>query len=370
MAFLRFSLLWMACLAFLPTAEAERLKDLVHVDGMHHVPLVGYGIVLGLNGDGDSATSSPFTIQSIASMLNRLGVNVQASVSKMRLENAAAVMVTAELPAQIHAGQRIDVTVSSIGDASSLRGGTLLVAPLLGSDGQVYAIAQGALSVGGLQITGKASSRVQNHPTVGIISDGALVKTTPPRNMNDQQDSVLLALHQADFTTAKRIEMAINQHLGQPLAKALDPGTIRLWNPEGKMMDLMYSIENIQISPDHQAVVVINEKTGTIVIGQDVMIDTVAVAHGNISVSVTETAMVSQPQSSAFADAAGSTKVVDRTAITLDEEKAHFVVMKKQVTLQQLVNALNAVGAKPSDLIAVLQAVKTAGALHAELKVM
>lgn len=370
MAILRLLCCVLAGVLFVPAVHAERLKDLVVLNGEHSMPLVGYGIVVGLNGSGDGSNSSPFTVNSIASMLDRLGVNIKKNLSSMKPKNAAAVMVTAELPGTARPGQRIDVVVSSIGDAKSLRGGTLLVTPLQGGDGRIYAVAQGALSVGGFAVSGGAASSSKNHPTVGRISNGAVVELRPRTFLNEHQDSIILLLKNPDYSTAKRIEKALNDHFGADLAEALGPDSVKVWNPEGRVTALMAEIESIDIRPDSKAVVVIDEKTGTIVMGQNVTIDTVAVAHGNISVNITEKPEVSQPNGGFFGDNQGQTVVVPRTTLDVKEDEAKLVYLPRQVTLSSLVAALNAVGATPSDLIAVLQAIKAAGALHAELRVL
>jgi len=348
------------------TTQAERIKDLADIEGVRGNALVGYGLVVGLNGTGDSGTSSPFTINSITALLERLGVNVRADITKMKPKNIAAVMVTSELPAFARPGQELDVTVSSIGDSKSLRGGTLLVTPLLGGDGKAYAVAQGGISIGGFAISGKGASTTKGHPTAGRVPNGARVERAAPQGLFADQDHITLSLHQADFTTAKNMQRAINAVLGKGMAKAVDSRTIHVWNPEGDAIGLIAKVEQINIPIDHPAIVIVDERTGTIVMGQEVRIDSVAVAHGNITVSVTENPEVSQPQ----AFGAGQTTTVDRTGVDVTEEDAKLVVLPKTVSLSQLVSALNAVGATPSDLMAVLQAIKAAGALHAELRTM
>lgn len=347
-------------------AQAERIKDLADIEGVRSNALIGYGIVVGLNGTGDSTTSSPFTVNSITAMLERLGVNVRADISKMKPKNIAAVMVTAELPPFARPGQQIDVNISSIGDAKSLRGGTLLVTPLLGGDGKPYAVAQGSLSVGGFAAAGNAGSTTKNHPTAGRIPNGARVERAAPRGLAADQDHITLSLHRPDFTMVKQMQDAINQALGEKRARAIDSATVVVDNRDGNSVELLARLEQIDVPIDHPAVVMVDEKTGTIVMGQEVRIDTVAVAHGNISVSVTENPQVSQPN----AFAGGQTTTVDRTNVQVSEDEARLVVLPKQVSLSRLVQALNAVGATPSDLIAVLQAIKAAGALHAELRTM
>jgi len=347
-------------------AHAERIKNLADIEGMRSNALVGYGLVVGLNATGDSSNSSPFTINSITAMLERFGINVRPNITTMKPKNVAAVMVTAKLPPFARAGQEIDVTVSSLGDAKSLRGGTLLLSPLLGGNGQVYAVAQGPLSVGGFTASGNGASTTKGHPTVGRIPNGAHVEKSAPTTLSNSQDQIVLTLRNPDFITARRMRDAINRHFGSNIAQATNAGTIKVWNPEGNSVDLIAQLEQIELSADHSAVVVMDERTGTIVMGQDVRIDTVAVAHGSISISVTENPQVSQPK----AFAGGQTTTVDRTDVQVNEEEAKLVVLPKQVSLSELVNALNAVGASPSDLIAVLQAIKAAGALHAELRVI
>jgi len=362
----KFAALLMLLLLLPVSAESQRIKDLADIEGVRANALIGYGIVVGLNGTGDSTTSSPFTVNSITAMLERLGVNVRADITKMKPKNIAAVMVTAELPAFAHPGQQLDVTVSSIGDAKSLRGATLLVTPLLGGDGKVYAVAQGGLSIGGFTADGNAGSQTKNHPTAGRIPNGARIEKAAPHGLSNDQESITLSLRRADFTTAKRMQDAINRKLGDGMAQAIDSGTITVHNPTANSVELIAQLEQIDLTTDHAAIVMVDERTGTIVMGQEVRIDTVAVAHGNISVNVTENAQVSQPN----AFAAGQTTTVDRTNVQVSEDVAKLVVLPSQVSLSKLVAALNAVGATPSDLIAVLQAIQAAGALHAELRTM
>jgi len=360
-------LLSLVMLCLLPwQAQGERIKDLADIEGVRGNALIGYGIVVGLNGTGDSATSSPFTVNSITAMLEKLGVNIRADVTKLKPKNIAAVMVTSELPAFAHPGQQLDITVSSIGDAKSLRGGTLLATPLLGGDREVYAIAQGGLSIGGFTATGKASSQTKNHPTSGRIPNGARIEKAAPKGLSAEQSKVVLSLRRPDFTTAINMQKAINRVLGKGIAKATDSGTIVVQNPTANSVELISQLEQIDLAIDHPAIVMVDERTGTIVMGQEVRIDTVAVAHGNISINVTENPEVSQPN----AFAGGQTTTVDRTNVQVTEDEAKLVVLPKQVSLSKLVSALNAVGATPSDLIAVLQAIKAAGALHAELRTM
>lgn len=346
--------------------QAERIKDLADIEGVRGNALIGYGLVVGLNGTGDSGTSSPFTINSITALLERLGVNVRADITKMKPKNIAAVMVTSDLPPFSRPGQQLDVTVSSIGDSKSLRGGTLLVTPLLGGDGKPYAVAQGGLSVGGFAISGNGGNTVKNHPTAARIPNGARVERAAPHGLHPEQDKIILSLRRPDFTSAKNMQDAINRKLGEGMARATDSSTVKVWNPGSNAVELIASLEQIDVAIDHAAIVIVDERTGTIVMGQEVRIDTVAVAHGNITVSVSENPEVSQP--GAFAG--GQTTTVDRTDVNVEEDEAKLVVLPEQVSLAELVAALNAVGATPSDLMAVLQAIKAAGALHADLRTM
>lgn len=355
------------CLLLSPLqAQAERIKDIADVEGVRGNALIGYGLVVGLNGTGDSSTSSPFTINSITSLLERLGVNVRADISKLKPKNIAAVIVTSELPPFARPGQMLDVTVSSIGDSKSLRGGTLLVTPLLGGDGKPYAVAQGGLSIGGFAAAGKGGSQTKNHPTAGRIPNGARIEKAAPRGLSAEQPQITLSLRRPDFTTAKNMQDAINQKIGAGLARAIDPATVMVMNSQGNAIELIALVEQIHVGIDHQAIVIVDERTGTIVMGQEVRIDTVAVAHGNITVSIAESPQVSQPN----AFAGGQTTTVESTELEVTEDEAKLVVLPRQVSLSELVAALNAVGATPSDLMAVLQAIKAAGALHADLRTM
>lgn len=364
-----FTLLALLLLLIMPiTASAERIKDIANVEGVRGNALVGYGLVVGLNGTGDNAITSPFSVYSVLSMLEKLGVRLRDKIviASTLPKNIAAVMVTAELPPFARPGQKLDITISSLGDSTSLRGGTLLVTPLLGGDGQIYAVGQGSISIGGFTAGGQGASLVKNHPTAGRIPNGADIEKSAPNGLKIDQDKIILNLRVADFTTAKRMADAINAHFGDGMAQALSAGSISVENPTSNAVSLIAELEGIDVTTDHPAVVVIDERTGTIVMGSEVRIDTVAVAHGNISVAVTETPEVSQPN----AFGGGTTTTVPRTNIQVTEEKAKLVVLNRKVSLSTLVNALNSVGATPNDLIAVLQAIKAAGALHAELRTM
>jgi flagellar P-ring protein precursor FlgI len=345
---------------------ASRIKDLTSVEGVRQNQLIGYGLVVGLNGTGDTLNNIPFTRQSLQAMLERLGVNIRGQT--LRTGNVAAVMVTANLPPFGTQGTRIDVTVSAMGDAKSLQGGTLLVTPLLGADGNVYGVAQGSLAIGGFQAEGDAAKITRGVPTVGRISNGAIIEREIDFALN-RLPNLRLALRNADFTTAKRIAAAINDYIGQPTAEPLDPSTVQLMIPKqfaGKVVALLTEIEQLQIEPDLPAKIVIDERSGIIVMGRDVRVSTVAVAQGNLTVSINETPQVSQP--GPFSR--GQTRVVPRTQVGVQEDGKKLALVKEGVSLQQLVDGLNALGIGPRDMIAILQAIKAAGAIQADIEVM
>ncbi len=347
------------------TLQAARIKDLVTVEGVRSNLLVGYGLVVGLKGTGDG-DQTKFTVQSVVNMLQRFGIRVPKE--QVKLKNAAAVVVTAELPPFVKPGQRVDVLVSSIGDAKSLQGGTLLLTPLQGPDGKVYALAQGPVSIGGFGAAGAGAAVQVNHPTVGRVPNGAIVERTVPVDLNGK-DSLRLSFRETDFTTVSRAVTAINAYLKGRYARALDGRTIKLTVPpryRGRVVALLAEIGDLEVMPDVPARVVIDERTGTVVMGENVRISRVAVAHGNLSVEIRETPQVVQPQPFA----GGETVVVPRTEIRAREEKARIVIFEEGASIGELVRALNAVGATPRDLIAVLQAIKAAGALQAELVIM
>jgi len=348
-------------------AAASRIKDLAAIEGVRENQLVGYGIVVGLNGTGDSLNNAPFTKQSLQAMLERMGVNTRGA--NMRTANVAAVMVTANLPPFSTQGSRIDVSISALGDAKSLQGGTLLVTPLIGADGEAYAIAQGALAVGGFTAKGDAASVTRGVPTSARIANGAIVEREVEFKLGTQA-AVRLALRNPDFTTARRIAMAINDLIGQPSAEPLDPSTVRLTLPpkfNGNIVDLITDIEQLAVEPDLPAKVVIDEATGIIVMGQDVRVSTVAVAQGNLTVTVSETPEASQP--APFSR--GETVVLPRTQVTVDDGgKKKLGIIHQTVSLRELVDGLNALGVGPRDMITILQAIKAAGALQAEIEVM
>ncbi len=353
-----------------PANAASRIKDIIDFEGVRENMLVGYGLVVGLNGTGDGLDSAIFTRQSLAGMLERLGVNTRDQIDDLQSDNVAAVMVTAVLPPFARNGTRVDVSVSALGDSSSLLGGTLLVTPLLGADGDVYAVAQGQLAVGGFAIGGDAQTITKGVPTSGRIANGAIVEKEVGFELAALRETHL-ALRNPDFTTARRVSQAINAFLGTTASQAIDPGTVRLTVPEdyrSRVVDLITDIEQLRIRPDEVARVIIDEQNGVIVMGQNVRISTVAIAQGNLTIRVTETPQVSQP--APFAQA-GNTEVVDRTNIEIDEgEDRRLTVLDTGVSLQDLVNSLNTLGVGPRDMISILQAIKAAGALHAEIEVM
>src|SRR6478736_7057684 len=364
---------WAGCamllaLAFSATSASatSRIKDLANIEGVRQNQLIGYGLVVGLNGTGDTLNNVPFTKQSLTAMLERLGVNVRGAT--MRTGNVAAVMVTANLPAFGTQGSRIDITVSALGDSKSLQGGTLLVTPLLGADGNVYAVGQGSVAINGFQAEGEAAKITRGVPTVGRIANGAIIEREIDFALN-RLNQVRLALRNADFTTAKRIAAAINDFIGASTAEPLDQSTVQVNVPQqyaGNVVSLLTEIEQLQIEPDLAAKIVIDERSGIIVMGRDVRVSTVAVAQGNLTVTISETPQVSQP--APFSR--GQTRTVPRTKIGVQEDGKKFAVVREGVSLQQLVDGLNALGIGPRDLIAILQAIKAAGAIQAEIEVM
>lgn len=350
----------------LPTlAFAVRIKDLTEIEGVRANQLVGYGLVVGLNGTGDSKNTQ-FTIQSLLNMMERMGLTVEAG--KVEVDNVAAVIVTAELPPFARAGGRIDVAVSSVGDATNLAGGTLLMTPLKGADGQYYAVAQGPLVVGSLAFGGKAAKVQKNHPTSGRVPDGAIVEREIHSNFADLAQ-LNYRLKDNDFTTLTRMTQVVNDYFGAPVADAIDAVAMQVTPPpayRGRLADLVAEIEMLDVEPDAPARIVVNEKTGTIVMGSDVRISTVAVSHGNLSLVIGESADVSQPAPLSE----GQTVVVPQTSVDVSEEKGNLIVMNMGVNIGDVASALNAIGASPRDLIAIFQAIKASGALHAELVVL
>ncbi len=349
-----------------PNTSMSRIKDLAEVEGVRQNQLVGYGLVVGLQGTGDSLNNSPFTRQSLTAMLERLGVNTRGA--NLRTANVAAVMVTANLPAFSTQGTRLDVTVSALGDANSLEGGTLLVTPLLGADGEVYAVAQGSVAVAGFGFEGDAARIQRGVPTVGRISNGALIEREIEFSLAEKRQ-LRLALRNPDFTTARRIATAINDFIGDDAAAPSDPSTVHLQIPRsygGNMIELLTEIEQLRVEPDQPAKIVVDERSGIIVMGRDVRVSTVAVAQGNLTVTITEDPQVVQPLP--FSD--GETAIVPRTSIEVFGEDGQLAMVPEGVTLRELVDGLNALGIGPRDLIAILQAIKAAGALQADIEVM
>jgi len=359
-----------ASLIALVPAEAyafSRIKDLVDVEGIRDNMLVGYGLVVGLNGSGDSLINAPFTQQSLITMLERLGVNARGET--MQTKDIAAVMVTANLPAFAAQGTRIDVSVSALGDAKSLQGGTLLVTPLAGADGGVYALAQGPVSIGGFTASGAAASVTRGVPTAGRIANGAIVEREVGFSLA-AQTQLRLSLHNPDLTTATRIAGAINAYLGNAVAAVDDPATVHIQVPttyHGGVVGLLTDVQQLKVDPDEPARVVIDEQSGIIVMGADVRISTIAIAQGNLTIKVTETPQASQP--GPFSN--GTTQVLPRTDIQIDDGKGNkMAVLNEGVSLQKLVDGLNALGVGPRDIISILQAIKAEGALQADIQVI
>jgi flagellar P-ring protein precursor FlgI len=351
------------------TAElhAARIKDIAGFRGVRSNQLVGYGLVVGLAGSGDS-DSTIFTVQSISSMLEKMGVTVKPE--EIKVKNVAAVMVTAELPPFARMGSRLDALVNSIGDSKALQGGTLLMTPLKGADGQVYAVGQGPVSTGGFTVGANSGDKVQkNFTTVGRIVQGAVVEKEIPFNLN-QKDTLTLALHQPDFTTATRMAEAINAGLLENAAFPQDSGTVQIAVPPkylGNIAQLIASVEVLSVTPDNISRVVINERTGTVIMGESVRISTVAIAHGNLSVEIKTSFNVSQPMPFS---GTGRTAVTPDTETSVKEGRAPIYVVPSGVSIGEVVKALNALGVSPRDLISIFQALKAAGALQADLEII
>lgn len=361
-------LLAMAILMHSNAANASvRIKDIVHFEGVRDNMLVGYGLVVGLSGTGDKFNNNAFTEQSLKSFLERLGVN--AADAKLKPKNVAAVTVTALLPAFAKNGSTMDVTVSAMGDAKSLQGGVLLATPLLGADGEVYAVAQGPLAVGGFSAGGKGASVSKGVPTSGIISGGGIVEREIDYKLNQLAD-LSLSLKNPDFTTASQVSRAINAKVGTEVASVQDSSTVRVDVPaqyQGKVANLIGEIESLQVETDQPAKIVIDEGSGTIVMGENVRIDTVAIAQGNLIVKVEEETTISQP--GAFAPDSAQTVTTATSTVSVDEESGNkMVVMQRGATLAELVKGLNSLGVGPRDMISILQAIKVAGALQAEIE--
>lgn len=355
----------MVLLCWPATSRATRIKDIAAISGVRGNQLVGYGLVVGLDGSGDSA-STQFTVQSLVNMMERMGLSIDRNAVKVA--NVAAVMVTAQLPPFAKMGNTIDVLISSTGDAKSLVGGTLLMTPLKGADGLVYSVAQGPVMVGALAFGGKAAKVQSNHPTVGRIPGGGLIERELPPAL-PPGNHLVYQLHDADFTTVARMNVVVNDRFGSGTAEPMDGGSLRIAIPadfQSDRISFIAALEGLELQPDSLARVVMNEKTGTIVMGEEVRISTIAVSQGNLSLIISESAVVSQPNLLA----GGETVVVPETTIKVKEDKSELVVLPRGVSIGEVSRALNAIGATPRDLIAIFQAIKAAGALHAELVVL
>jgi len=386
----RFKILFLLVLAlslFFPSVVlSARIKDLASIKGIRTNQLFGYGLVIGLNGSGDKGGTG-FTIQALANMMEKMGIRVNPQ--DVKVNNVAAVMVNAELPPFARIGKNIDVTISSIGDAKSLQGGTLLLTPLKGVDGRVYALAQGPIIVGGYESGGDAGGGVtKNHPTVGRISNGASVEKEVLVSLEDKKELILM-LENPDFVTATRVSESIKTHFGEDIAKPVDSGTLKIKVPEvfqNDVVRLIAQLGNLDVTPDVVARVIVNEKTGTVVIGENVRISIVAVAHGNLNIQIKESKDVSQPmpfgvssrsvgnpvkmENGTVVAPGGATVVTPDTDIKVNEEKARLLLLESGRTVGELVRALNSIGVTPRDLITILQTIKAAGALQAELEII
>jgi flagellar P-ring protein precursor FlgI len=347
-------------------AAATRIKDIASFDGVRENQIIGYGLVVGLNGTGDS-DQTKFPVQSLVNMLERMGITINRA--DIKIKNVAAVMVTATLPPFVKQGTKVDVLVSSAGDSKSLAGGTLLMAPLKGADSKVYAVAQGPVLTNSFAFGGQAASAQKNHPTAGLVPEGALIERELP-NLLAGRNQLRLNLHQPDFTTASRTAAAINNKFGAPAASCTDAGSVSVTIPESyrnRSVDFIAALESLDVIPDTFAKVVLNERTGTIVMGESVRISTVAVSHGNLTLYIKETPKVSQP--APFSK--GETVVVPRTELKVNEEKGGgMAVLRQGANIGDVVKGLNAIGVTPRDLIGIMQALKAAGALQAELVVI
>lgn len=359
------SLTLLILLLFAGVAHAVRIKDVATVGGVRDNQLVGYGLVIGLNGTGDKK-GTDFTIRSVASMLTKMGITVDPAV--ISVKNIAAVVVTAKLPPFAKKGNKLDVIVSSIGDSTSLQGGTLLMTPLKGANQVVYAVAQGPMSLGGYTGGSEGNSVQKNHSTVGRIANGAIIEREVEMDMN-AKDEVTISLRQQDFSTAVRLSDSINSFIHKKMAYPKDSSTVVLSIPEEykkRVVELIASVENLDIKVDAPARIVLNERTGTVVMGENVRISTVAISHGNLTIQIKTQTKVSQP--GPFSK--GETVVVPQPDVSVDEPQARLMVLQSGVTVDEVVRALNSVGVTPRDLIAILQAIKEAGALQADLEII
>ncbi len=356
-----------ACLLLPLTSQAERLKDLTSVQGVRQNQLLGYGLVVGLDGSGDQTTQTPFTVQSIVSMLQQMGVNLPQGTN-LQLKNVAAVMVTSSLPAFAQPGQTLDITVSSMGNAKSIRGGTLLMTPLKGADGQIYAMAQGNIVVGGVGAAANGSKAQINHLSVGRISAGATVERTVATALG-QGDVVYLELKESDFSTASRVADAVNARFGPQTASAQDGRVIRVNAPTDNNARVAFlgALESINVTPAQvSAKVIMNARTGSVVMNQAVTLDTCAVSHGNLSVVINTQPVISQPAPLS----GGQTVVAQQSQIEISKDPGKVILLKNSASLAEVVKALNSIGATPQDLLAILQAMKASGSLRAELEII
>jgi flagellar P-ring protein precursor FlgI len=362
-------LLSLLLLPALQAAHAERLKDLASIAGVRQNQLMGYGLVIGLDGSGDQTTQTPFTVQSVVSMLQQLGVNLPANATtSLQLKNVAAVMVTAALPAFAQPGQLVDVTVSSMGNAKSLRGGTLLMTPLKGADGQIYAMAQGNVLVGGVGAQTPGASVVVNHLDAGRISGGATVERAVASALG-QGNTIRLELNATDFSTASRVAEAINNVYGSGIAAALDGRVIQVQSPSNSDQRVAFigALQDLDVKPARQAAkVIMNARTGSVVMNQSVTLDPCAISHGNLSVSISNDTQVSQPNPLA----GGQTVVTPNAQINIQKDPGKVLLIQGGASLADVVKALNAIGASPQDLLSILQAMKAAGSLRAELEII
>ena len=355
-----------AVLLLITTAEAIRIKDIASIKGVRANQLVGYGIVAGLDGTGDD-DKTEFTNQTLTNMLEKLGIVIDPE--QIKIDNVAAVMVTASLPPFAKVGGRIDVNVASIGNAENLQGGTLLMTPLRGPDGEVYAVAQGPVATGGFSYGGESGTNVQkNHPTTGVITGGALIEKEVPLRLNGREQ-IEITLHNPDFTTCQRLRTSVASLYGTENVSAVDGGSVSVVVPEahrGDLVNFIATLENLSVRPDTIARVVLNERTGTVVMGENVRISTVAVSHGSLSIIIKEQPGVSQP----LPFSQGRTAVVPQTEIEVREEEARLALLEEGPTIGDVIRGLNAIGVTPRELMAILQAIKAAGALHAELEMI
>jgi flagellar P-ring protein FlgI len=364
---LRFLLFIFICFCnYITNATASRLKDIADIEGVRPNQLIGYGVVVGLNGTGDGNTVE-FTNKSLSNMLENMGLRVNPEMIKVR--NVASVLVTAELPPFVRPGSKIDITLSSLGDAKSLLGGSLLMTPLKGADGNVYAVAQGAVSVSGFTVQGEGDSAQKNHPTVGVISNGGIVEKALDFDLFAAQQ-LRIVLREPDFTTVNRLTKSINSYFSSNIAFPVDSASIEIPLTQEMLLEpvaFVAKLEQVQVSQDMGAKVVVNERSGTIVMGDNVRVSKVALAHGNLSITIRNDVQVSQPAPLANS---GNTAIISNTEVQVAEEVKRLTEIGGEVTLGEVVSALNALGATPRDLITILVALKRAGALHAELEIM